>query len=168
MFPIETGQHLCRVFKFFYQKSDRFWSFCAFSKKLKLKWNFLGNHGKNIFWLFYILPLLFHHKWKRTGLLSLEGEYASCIMSSPATFTKLGIFKKIPNMFGFDEKALSLPPKPKRQKISCKAFHRKSYVTLFCEFVCKIFSKVVAVRPLEELAHDNKESSKTKQKTLSH
>ena len=92
-----------------------------------------------------------HHKWNGTRLLSPESvRVASRLAERLKTYDlrKLGNLKKIAEMLGFDGECPAVQPKAKfwlffgkkLQKISCKTFHRKSYLAKFLQLVINLLS----------------------------
>ena len=106
---MKQGRIYVEILNFFYQKKWSFFKLPCIFKKVKNEMEIFRQSWKKYFLTFlHFNTVFFHHKWKRAGLLP-EGEYASCITISQTSFTTLGIFKKISNIFGFDED-FGLPP----------------------------------------------------------
>ena len=71
-----------KTFYFLLLGNNYFWSFHAFSKKLKLKRKFSDNHGKIFGWSFSRFSTIFlHHKWIGTRLLSPKNEWTNFRMT---------------------------------------------------------------------------------------
>ena len=79
---LQYGNIYEEAFFFFLLETDDFFEFlCIFNEKLKKK-----KFSEDIWRLFQVLAVSFHHKWNSTRVSSAEKECKNCLTSSKTTW----------------------------------------------------------------------------------